>query len=234
MSVKLISELWKKQVGGKAEHLLLIALAWHVNEKREDARCWPGVQRLAAMIGCSPRYTKTMLAAFRKNGVVIRVENESGGQGSRAVLKLDLDKLSIKGDAQVTLSRKNGDARRTRTVIPSAVKGDLERIRNKEESERIVRSNRNLHDAPDVAREEVGEDSLTQHDKQQKSFSSPSKSKTYRKLAMTQIERLHGFFYEQLGEPRYEITAGHRKVGQRAFEDAECCVLHELRDAKLS
>jgi hypothetical protein len=87
----------KLKVGADSRRIVLLVLAWRVNN---DDECWPGNVSLAKECGFwSPDRLKTTLRSLRYDGLV-EYQHAGRGRGVRARLKLHLERLpSEKGVA---------------------------------------------------------------------------------------------------------------------------------------
>ncbi len=98
---------------------VLVAMADHVNEEREDDLCWPGIDHLAWKLGVSYRTVQRRVRGLEELGA-LRVVHP-GGHKTPRTYQIDLDALPLKAEPQPTRKRTGWDPKGD---SPVALKGD--------------------------------------------------------------------------------------------------------------
>jgi hypothetical protein len=117
---------WLKQVAAdrslppRALHVAL-CIVLHLNRKTGDA--WPSHDRIAEMLGLTPRATKRLVGQLSATGHLGLCRGGGRGHSNRYRLQMVTPETPFNGDARDTLSTINGDAGDTLSMR----KGDAQR-----------------------------------------------------------------------------------------------------------
>jgi hypothetical protein len=119
MSVKLVGIVLDHAVGLPAPaKFVLVVLAQHANEKRDDALSWPGVETIARKVGLSSRQVRSHLRLLEAKQWIKR---EGSGRGGR---KSDNEGITTMYRINIAMLKPGSTLPRTRTVQPGSTLPD--------------------------------------------------------------------------------------------------------------
>ena len=93
MSISLISRVFEHSRTSGSERLVLLALAFCCNSKRDDNRAWPSLDALAVMVNMTRSALCKVLRNLEASGEVKR-QRSNGGRNNEAVTKFALQIVS--------------------------------------------------------------------------------------------------------------------------------------------
>lgn len=96
MSIKLMSQVWEREIAGTAA-MVLLCLADFAHD--DGSRCFPAVKTVAHKVGTSDRQVQRVLTSLRRKGVLIVVGDLVGGRGHTTQYQIDLTPLKLKAKA---------------------------------------------------------------------------------------------------------------------------------------
>lgn len=120
MSVHAIEWAWRQQVANPTQKLVLMALADHANG---DGQCWPSMDRVAQLAGCSDRTARRHIDDLCDGGLVAKDERYRRRDGTLGTwtLVLQMDATSGHTWPQAT------DGQRPPVTEPAATHGHHQR-----------------------------------------------------------------------------------------------------------